>query len=144
MTPPPIVLSQWVERKMWVAPTLTCPNCKSAVHSAKANAGELWLTCQQSTKHSRCRAHWRAMVLRPGTIGGTFAALFGYREGRKILYNLYAQTRLLDEDDLWGWAVPMGQEPCYLQVSLTLEEYVRMGKDWVQGARVLQILSDAA
>ena len=138
MNGPPIVLSHWERRKVWLSETLTCPECGSVAHGSSSQAGDLWLTCQMETKRTKCRAHWRAITLRPGAIGGTFAALFGYRQGRKLLNSVKPDTAGLEDDDLWS--VELGERTQYLQIALTLEEYLATRGDWKRASRVLRAL----
>lgn len=126
MVPPPISFTDPLTRKVWISEQPRCGNCGFEERRGWLPPGNfMQMECPRtvtrlSGRHRPCNSCWWCYSLPPGTIGGTFAALFDFHAGRIFLHRLFPETHSMSDDDLWGFEVvePNGQAKL-LQVEVT-------------------------
>lgn len=126
---PPISFTDPLTRKVWLSERPKCGNCGFEERRGWLPSGNfMQMECPRevtrlSGRHHRCNTYWWCYALYPGTIGGTFAAMFGYHAGQVFLHRLFPETHALSEDDLWGFQiVPFDGERKLLQVEVSRAE----------------------
>lgn len=111
-SPAPLSFTDPLTRAVWLSERPRCHCCGFEERRAHVSPGTLIqkMECPHeetrlSGRRHRCGAIWWCYALHPGTIGGTFAALFDFHAGRIFLHRLFPETHPLSDDDLWGFEV---------------------------------------